>query len=51
VLTFKNELEVLIEEQTQHIDAKNKRMLMVEDTLRFKETELEKKESLLRRMT
>lgn len=51
VLNFKNELEVLIEEQTQHIEAKNKRMLMVEDTLRFKETELEKKESLLRRMT
>ena len=51
VLNFKNELEVLIEEQTQHIEAKNKRMAMIEDTLRFKESELEKKESILRRMT
>lgn len=51
VINFKNELEVLIEEQTQHIDQKNKRLLAVEDTLRFREQELEKKEGLLRRMT
>lgn len=51
ILNFKNELEVLIEEQTQHIDIKNKKLHMLEETLRFKESELEKKDSLLRRMS
>ncbi len=30
---------------------KNKKIQMLEETLRFKESELEKKDSLLRRMT
>ena len=51
ILNYKNDLETLVEEQTQHIEKKNKRLMMVEETLRFKESELEKKESLLRRMT
>ena len=51
ILNFKNELETLIEEQTLNIDQKNKRMAMVEETLRFREQELEKKENLLRRMS
>ena len=41
----------MIEEQTQHIDVKNKKVHNLEETLRFKEAELEKKDSLLRRMT
>ena len=51
IMNFKNELEVLIEEQTQHLDVKNKKLLMLEETLRFRDSELEKKDSLLRRMT
>jgi hypothetical protein len=51
ILNFKNELEVLIEEQTQHLEMKNKKNHMLEETLRFKESELEKKDSLLRRMS
>jgi cysteinyl-tRNA synthetase len=51
ILNFKNELEVLIEEQTQHIELKNKKLHVFEETLRFKDTELEKKDSLLRRMS
>jgi hypothetical protein len=43
ILNFKNELEVLIEEQTQHMEMKNKKNHMLEETLRFKESELEKK--------
>jgi len=42
-------LEVLIEEQTQHIELKNKKLHMFEETLRFKDSEIEKKDSLLRR--
>lgn len=51
ILNFKNELEVLIEEQTSHIEIKTKRLHALEETLRFKEGELEKKDSLLRRMS
>jgi hypothetical protein len=51
ILNFKNELEVLIEEQTQHIELKNKKLHMFEETMRFKDAELEKKDSLLRRMS
>ena len=50
-MNFKNDLEALIDEQTQHIEKKNKRLTALEETLRYKESELEKKESLLRRMT
>jgi hypothetical protein len=41
----------LIEEQTQHIEMKNKKLHMLEETLRFKESDLDKKDSLLRRMS
>lgn len=51
VISFKNELELLIEEQTQHVDQRNKRLAAVEETLRFREQELEKKEGLLRRVS
>jgi len=49
ILNFKNELEILIEEQTQHIELKNKKLHMFEETLHFKDSEIEKKDSLLRR--
>lgn len=51
ILNFKNDLEALINEQTEHLDKKNKKLTMMEETLTFKETELDKKDSLLRRMT
>lgn len=51
LLNFKNELEVLIEEQTHHLEQKNKKFAHLEETLRFKDAELEKKDSLLRRVT
>ncbi len=51
IMNFKNELEVLIEEQTQHIEVKNKKLAMFDETLRFRDQELEKKDQLLRRMT
>jgi len=41
----------LIEEQTQHIEMKNKKLHMLEETLSFKESDLDKKDSLLRRMS
>jgi len=34
-----------------NIDQKNKKLMMLEETMRFKESDLEKKESLLRRMS
>ena len=51
IMNFKNELEILVEEQTQHIEMKNKKILTMDEALRFKDSELEKKDSLLRRMT
>ena len=51
VINFKNDLEALIEEQTQHIEKKNKRLQILEETLAYKETELEKKENTMRRLT
>jgi len=51
ILNFKNELEVLIEEQTQHLESKTKKLALLDETLRFRDQELEKKDSLLRRMT
>jgi hypothetical protein len=50
-MNFKNELEVLVEEQTQHIEMKNRKMQGFEETMRFKDAEIEKKDQLLRRMT
>jgi chromosome segregation ATPase len=51
IMNFKNELEILVEEQTQHIEMKNKKLQVMEETLRFKDGELEKKDSLLRKMS
>jgi chromosome segregation ATPase len=40
-----------VEEQSQNISVTSKRVISMEDTLRFKESEIDKKESVLRRMT
>ena len=50
-MDFKADLEVLVEEQTQHIDAKNKRIRVVEEEARVKDIELDKKEGMLRRLS
>lgn len=51
VLSYKNDLEILVEEQSQNISVTSKRVIAMEDTLRFKDSEIDKKESVLRRMT
>ena len=51
VLSYKNDLEILVEEQSQNISVTSKRVMAMEDTLRFKDSEIDKKESVLRRMT
>ena len=51
VLAYKAEIEGVVEEQTQNIEVKNKRLAMTEETLRYREQELDKKEALLRRVT
>ena len=38
---YKNDLEVLIEEQTQHMEAKNKRLLVLEENERNRESEIQ----------
>lgn len=50
-MSYKAEIEGVVEEQTQNIEVKNKRLSMTEETLRYREQELDKKEALLRRVT
>lgn len=40
-----------MEEQTQHLENKNKRMLIIEDTIRSKDQEISNTEGNLRRQT
>jgi hypothetical protein len=40
-----------VEEQTQHLENKNKRMLIIEDTIRSKDQEISNTEGNLRRQT
>lgn len=49
LLGYKNELELLIEEQSQNISVTSKRIVASEESLKFKENELDQKEGLLRR--
>jgi len=51
VLSYKNDLELLIEEQSQNIGVNSKRIVAMEDSLRFKDSEIDKKEAILRRTT
>ena len=51
LLGYKNELELLIDEQSQNITVTSKRIVASEESLRFKENELDQKEGQLRRAT
>lgn len=51
ILNYKSDLETLVEEQTQHLENKNKRMLIIEDTIRSKDQEISNTEGNLRRQT
>jgi hypothetical protein len=51
ILSYKNELELLIDEQTSNISVSSKRIATIEDALRNKDAELEQKEGQIRRMT
>ena len=49
LLGYKNELELLVEEQSQNISVTSKRIVAAEESLRYKENELDQKEGTLRR--
>lgn len=51
ILGYKNDLELLIEEQSQNISVTSKRVQAMEETLRFKDDENDKKDGIIRRMT
>ena len=51
LLAFKSDLEQLIEEQTHQLEKKNKKIFMIEETLNFKDQEIDKKDNLLRRVS
>ena len=51
LLGYKNELELLIEEQSQNISVTSKRIVAAEESVRYKESELDLKEGQLRRAT
>lgn len=51
VLNYKNELELLIDEQTQNIQVSSKRIMNMEDSIRFKDSEIDKKDGVIRRLT
>ena len=51
LLGYKNELELLIDEQTSNISINTKKMVSMEDSLRFKDSEIDKKDGVIRRMT
>ena len=50
ILSYKNELEILVEEQSQNITVTAKRHAGLEESLRFKDDELESKEGVIRRL-
>lgn len=51
IIGYKNELELLIDEQTANIAVCSKKILTLEETLRHKEQEQDKNDGLIRRMT
>ena len=51
MLGYKNELELLIDEQSQNISQSSKRVGAIEEQLRFKEEAFEQKDNQLRRTT
>jgi len=51
IISYKNELELLIDEQTSNISVSSKRVVTMEDALRTKDIEIEQKDGVIRRMT
>lgn len=51
IIGYKNELELLIDEQTANIAVSSKKVVSLEDTLRKKDQELDKNNGVIRRMT
>lgn len=51
ILNYKNDLEVLIEDQTQHLESKNQRLYQLEEQRAHKDTEIENLEGQVRRQT
>ena len=51
IVSYKNELEVIVDQQTATLSQTSKRATAIEETIRVKEIELEKQEALLRRTT
>ena len=49
VLQYKNDLEMLIEDQTQNIQMSSKKIIAIEQSLAHKEEELDEREGALRR--
>ena len=41
ILNYKSDLEVLIEDQTQHLESKNQRLYQLEEQRAHKDTEIE----------
>lgn len=50
VIIYKNEIEQLMEEQTQIIENNNRKIFMIEEAMRFKDGEIEKKDSMVKRV-
>ena len=51
ILNYKSDLEVLIEDQTQHLESKNQRLYQLEEQRAHKDTEIENLEGQVRRQT
>jgi len=51
VMSYKNELEILIDEQTTNISVSSKRVITMEDALKHKDSEVEQKDGVIRRLT
>ena len=51
ILNYKSDLEVLIEDQTQHLESKNQRLYQLEEMRAHKDTEIENLEGQVRRQT
>ena len=51
LLSYKNELEMLVEEQTANISVNTKKIVTLEEAVRHRETDIDSKDGIIRRMT
>lgn len=51
LLSYKNELEMLVEEQTANISVNTKKIVTLEEAVRHRETDIDSKDGVIRRMT